>query len=135
MNRTQVTESELLHPIAVATQGLVGQLYPLDTHYWVASEADTLQAIRECHVDAMKYVSDIADCDKHSRLLYALLPDKFQLNSIGLVVDFSGKHSYNLIVVQGEKELEVRWIEPQTSREIKLHSKACYSLTSGLVLI
>ena len=135
MNTRKVTEPEITHAVAQAVQGAEVRLLPLDANYFVASEADTMQAVKDSHTDAMRYVSDIADCDKHSRLLYAMLPYKFGLNSVCMVIDWSGKHSYNAIVVDNAGTLEVRWVEPQSDSEIKLHSQPCYALKSGSILL
>ena len=102
----------------------------------VVPEDQMMQAVQSaCHVDAMKYAEDVADCDKHSRLLYALLPQKFKLNSVGFVCDFGGEHSYNVVVIDdGKGGVACRWVEPQSATEIKLHSKPYYALTRGIVV-
>ena len=115
-------------------------VYALDSKYWVVGEDAAMDAVRSCHTDALKYVADRFDCDKFARTLYADLPLKFQLNSVGFVLDWSGRHSYNLLVVDEKPDadapvLGVRWVEPQSDAEIKLHSKPYYDLGSGIVIL
>ena len=114
-----VSKDAAVHALAQAIypgkpEGSV-QIYPLDAHYMVVPEDQMMQAVRACHVDAVPYVPDVKDCDLHSRLLYALMPSKFSLNCIGMVCDFSGEHSYNVVVIDdGKGGVACRWVEPQS---------------------
>ena len=108
----------------------------LDSEYRVVVEDVMLEVVKACHVSAVPYVADYLDCDKHSRLLWALMPNDFRLNCVGLVLDYSGRHSYNVVVVDdGAGGLSVRWVEPQSGEEVKLHSEPYYDLDRGLILM
>ena len=108
----------------------------VDGVYRVLPEHEIMAVVKSCHVDAIPYQAEFMDCDKHSRLLWGLVPTKADVNSVGIVFDFSGKHSYNVAVVyDASNELAIRYIEPQTSKEIKLASQPCYKLERGLVII
>lgn len=123
-----------------ASVGAALQFIPLDA-YCMALPHDTwLQVFAAIPTkdDLDQYVSEAADCDKHSFLFYGLCSAMFYLNGVGVILDFSGAHSYNAVLVQPRAgaQPEIRIVEPQAGAfvpEERLHSKP-YSLEQGSVL-
>ena len=59
---------------------------------------------------------------------------KFQLNSIGEVLDFSGGHAYASIVIDGADGLSVVGVEPQNDRiRVVASGHRMYAARNGLV--
>lgn len=114
----------------------------LDSEYRVIPLKQMMDVVQTCHVEAIRYQANYVDCDKHSRLLWSLIPVIFRINNIGMVLDYSGRHSYNVVVVDADDDkpegdgdgLKVVWLEPQTGSAIKIHSEPYYSLKRGLIL-
>ena len=106
-----------------------------DSKYRVLPEDELMELVRSCHVDSVPYLAEYMDCDKHSRLLWAMVSAR-EINTVGIVFDFSGKHSYNVaFVFDADNNMALRYIEPQTSEQITLRSFPRYSLERGLVVV
>lgn len=73
------------------------------------------------------------DCDKFSRQFQAEC-QTLELNSVGMVIDYSAKHSYNVVAVIGDDgKPDFHFIEPQQDREVKIH-QSIYTFTDGEVI-
>ena len=88
-----------------------------------------------------QYVSEVNDCDKHAQLFSGLCAAMWYLNGVGQIIDWSGSHSYNAVLVApadgDEGDLPtIRIVEPQQSGFVEATSlhKAPYTLERGLVL-
>ena len=67
-------------------------------------------------VDRIDYVSEKRDCDNFAIALSGQVGLRLAVNGIGLVVDYSGGHAYNCILVREGNDLTLRIVEPQTDR-------------------
>jgi hypothetical protein len=68
-------------------------------------------------VDKKQYRSEHYDCDNFAMALCGQVPTLFDVNGVGFVVDFSGGHAYNAILVSESRgHLEVVGVEPQNDR-------------------
>lgn len=68
-------------------------------------------------VDKKQYRSEHYDCENFAMALCGQVPMWFDVNGVGFVVDYSGKHAYNAILVSESGEhLEVIGVEPQNDR-------------------
>jgi len=84
-------------------------------------------------VDSPRYVSERRDCDDFAMALRGELPLKCQANGIGVVLDWSGGHAYNAILIRRDDDtIEVGAIEPQSDRLIKTGS-GMYPASCGAV--
>ena len=133
--KTRKVESRDVEAAVLKAAGTGVQLIPLDTTYWVASEADTLALAQDTHTSAKQYVAERFDCDDFAFLFKGLMSGKEGLNSVGLVIDFSGKHAYCVAVVDTPKGVVARFIEPQRDAYVRLHTAPCYKLASGIILL
>lgn len=74
-------------------------------------------------VDRVGYVSERRDCDNFAVALAGQVGLRFGVNGCGIVVDYSGRHAYNCLLVStpdadgdGTPDLAIAIVEPQTDR-------------------
>ena len=107
-------------------------VFLLDAEYKVVSENELLAVARSTHTAALKYESNYFDCDKFARLFWARVPLDTGLNSVGLMLNFAGRHAYNVAFVQdGDSGVKVVTIEPQQDTEVVTGSSQPYTLVPG----
>ena len=70
------------------------QEVPVDSAYWGASEEAWHGMLAYTGVDRIRYVSNAFDCDNFAVLFAGVVADKFDINGVGIVVDYSGGHAY-----------------------------------------
>lgn len=106
----------------------------LDTRYW-AVPIETWQLILAWSgVDKKTYISDFFDCDNFAIAFSGEVAQRFQINSAGIVVDYSGKHAYTAILIRnGDDTLAIATIEPQSDAFI-LKTTGMYDAEQGFVL-
>ena len=103
----------------------------LDNKYWVCSEADFDKVIAHDPTDAKRYAADRFDCDNFSFTFKARVGRQYGLNAVGVVVDWSSAHAYNLVVfLDGTAKI----FEPQSDEWPSLGSDN-YKFESALVII
>ena len=107
------------------------EIKALDSKFWTCNEADWKKIIDFDWTDEKRFVADQYDCDNFAFNFKARVARKFGVNSVGLVVDYSGKHAYNLIVFS-----DGTWkiFEPQSDRWPNPGS-GLYKFENGFILI
>ena len=68
-----------------------------------------------------KYVPEFFDCDSYAAALMGMVAFNFEVNGIARVLDTSGEHSYNAVLIctpSGEKCIWGR-VEPQADAFLK----------------
>jgi hypothetical protein len=83
-----------------------------DAKYRIVSLATMRTLINSCWVKEEPYVSEYFDCDKYATLFKAILAVYYHLNSAALVLNYTGQHSFNVIIVKEG----VFILEPQTGQ-------------------
>lgn len=110
------------------------QLMLVDRDYWVVPELTWFDILNWSQVDRIKYRAERQDCDDFAKILNGEVVRKFQLNSIGTVLDFSGAHAYVAVVLDDNGRLEVAAVEPQTDRtHVAATRHRMYAAQNGLV--
>ena len=105
---------------------------PCDDDYNVVDEATFDKIMKATRTYRFHYEENF-DCDKFSRLFQAEC-FTLELNSVGMVIDWSGRHSYNLAPVHiPEGGLKFLAIEPQADKTVKVH-QGIYPLKKGIVI-
>lgn len=105
----------------------------LDNRYYCLSAAAWDGLIKAVGTEPNKYAADRFDCDAFSRVWYGRVAEDYEINGMGIVIDWSGKHSYNALLVAGaDGTLTVRLFEPQTLATPKRGSGP-YLLKSGIL--
>ena len=125
---------------AVAHRGV--HIYRLDTRYWALTQAGWDRVIADHGRDRTSYTPERYDCDDYAFAYKGSMGDEYRLNGVGLVIDWSGKHAYNCLVVAPDDPgglPEVHFLEPQTDGWVRVgpdHPQAvCYTLASGIIII
>ena len=110
------------------------QLLLVDQYYWVVPAETWDLILRYSKVDQIKYRPDRQDCDDFAHILNGEVSRKFQLNTVGEVLDFSGGHAYCCIVVDRDGTLEIVGVEPQSDRiRVVASGHKMYAAQHGLV--
>ena len=105
---------------------------PCDDEYNVVDER-TFNKIMNASRTKRFHYEKFFDCDKFSRLFQAEC-FTLELNSVGLVIDWSSRHSYNLVALsKSDGGLKFITIEPQSDQQVKVH-QGIYKLKKGLVI-
>ena len=107
------------------------RLLLFDDRYHALPRDLWLELCEEAHTDHLKYVRSFFDCNSFADALKGLIKAKWAVNGIGFVADTSGKHSFNVVLIAGDKGVEFGFIEPQRDTWIKPGSKPCYDLKQG----
>ena len=105
----------------------------LDNIYYCLSSEEWDALIKAVGSEHNKYAAERFDCDAFSRVWYGKVAERYEINGMGIVVDYAGQHSYNaLLVDDGDGALSVRLFEPQTLATPKRGVKP-YLLGSGIL--
>ena len=115
------------------------QLAEVDVDYLALTEADWQKVLKFTTVAWKVYKPEYFDCDDFAVCQKALISLHFNINGCGWVLDSSGEHSYNVILVcdaAGDR-LHTRIVEPQQDAEVpyKMVGTAHYAERSGLIII
>ena len=103
----------------------------LDNKYLVTNQADMKKIIDWDWTDNRKYVAEKYDCDNFAFSFKAMVDRKFGVNNVGLVIDYSGGHAYNIIVFNdGTGKL----FEPQSDKWPR-RGTSMYKFEEGKILI
>ena len=105
---------------------------PLDKKYWVCSQKTFMRIVRWDWLERRKYMADKLDCDNFALIFMARLTDYFGLNNVGLVIDDSSGHAYNIVIF---KDGSVRIFEPQSDSWPNIGDEPLYKLQRGLIII
>ncbi len=102
----------------------------LDKKYWIPDMLELLDLIAEWKKKRVEYVKDRFDCEDFARAFKCFMTEN-GINSVGYVIDWLSRHSYNLVVSD-----EVYIFEPQTSELVMLSKRKIkyYSLFMPLIL-
>jgi hypothetical protein len=111
--KTRLTEDELQSVIRdIQSKGGMAGWLRLDGEYYT-TDIDSLKRITEWDwTDTRKYITDTFDCDKFALYFKSRMAIDFGINAIGVILDYSATHAYNLLIV---KDSSVKWYlyEPQ----------------------
>lgn len=104
-----------------------------DSKYWGVPLATWEMILKYSGIDSGQYRSDRYDCDDFAIAFRAEVSKKFSINGCGIVVDLSGGHAYNALLVTEGQELSIRFLEPQNDKLI-ITPKGQYRMTKGYVI-
>ena len=104
----------------------------LDNKYWVCTKTEFQRVVNTNTINEKQYVLDQFDCDNFAFAFKAQVAMNYNLNNVGLVIDNSGGHAYNIVVFNdGTAEL----FEPQTDRWITPGESKMYSFKKGIIIL
>jgi hypothetical protein len=103
----------------------------LDNIYWVCPKADMLKLIENDWLNKRQYLADAFDCDDYAFAFKATISQWYGLNGVGIVVDYSSAHAYNLVLFSDDPP---QFYEPQSDAWVTLGAEN-YKGDDGLVLL
>ena len=108
-----------------------------DDEYRCLKPEDWQAVIEASDTSGYQYTPHFFDCNSFALAMKAEV-SRLMVNGCGLVLDFSGRHAFNLAIIGGGKTPTFRFFEPQqdSGEWIVANSKACYNLKgNGLVYL
>ena len=124
--------------VTAALKGLKGcntrtwKRITLDKKYWLCSREHFQTIIRYNKINEKQYTSDQFDCDNFAFAFKAQVALNHGLNNVGLVIDNSGGHAYNVIIFNdGTAAL----FEPQTDKYVTPGQSEMYSFERGIIIL
>ena len=123
-------EGRLAANVPAYAGGAVWRL-PLDSTYWLPSADDMAKIIGWDWIDHKEYVASRFDCEDFALAFKSRVNSLFLLNNVGVVVDWSAGHGYNVILLA---DGSVWWFEPQVDTLVDIGT-SIYTLTSGCILV
>jgi len=105
---------------------------PLDSRYWVCTKKDFQDWIEWDWTNGKKYIAEEYDCDNFAFSFKARCDRKIGINAVGLVIDYSGGHAYNLVVFS---DVAPELFEPQNDSWKKKGQSKMFTLTNGYVIL
>ena len=129
-----LSQSELVKAFHTS---LLKQLQPwvLDTKYRAVSLEVWRLIVAYNGVDREKYTSEFFDCDNFATCLAGDVAQRWGINGIGVVLDFSAAHAYNCALTvdtEDRNALKIIVIEPQTDH-LFLDTSLPYAAKHGVV--
>lgn len=112
-------------------QGNVKRLV-LDNKYLVCEKKVFQDWVQWDWSDEKTYLVDKYDCENFAFSFKARTDRKFGLNNVGLVIDYSGGHAYNVVMFSDSPP---ELYEPQSDSWIKKGQGKPYRLARGYILI
>ena len=115
------------------------QVLCLDGTYQTLPHSQWISLASGCPSRNKKYALPDKDCNDFAAIFYGWVRQTYWgLNGCGLVLDWGGKHAYNVVIAYNDvlKEVDPLFIEPQHDNELKLNSLPCYNAKGkGLVIL
>jgi hypothetical protein len=107
---------------------------PLDGNYRLTDQNNFLNIVSWDWIDSRQYVKDVFDCENYAIVFKSHIDEYFGLNQVGIVIDYTSMHGYNLVVFP---DGNVMLLEPQTDKLFIWTSRnlVFYALEGAFVLI
>ena len=103
----------------------------LDSKYWACSKKEFEDWIKWDWTNGKRYVLEVYDCDNFAFSFKARCDRKIGINTVGLVIDYSGGHAYNLVCFT---DAPAALYEPQGDRWVK-GGKGMYKMVDGYIIL
>ena len=108
----------------------------LDNKYWACSKKEFEDWIAWDWTNGKKYIAEQYDCDNFAFSFKARCDRKIGVNTVALVIDYSGGHAYNLVIFT---DAPAELYEPQSDRFVPLgdgKSKTeVYKMKEGYIVL
>lgn len=103
----------------------------VDGKYWTVSKEEFEYLLAWDWTNQASHIAERRDCENYAEVVRSMFGWRLGINSVGLVLDVSSAHAYNLVAFSNG---EVGWLEPQNDQWVQLGS-GLYKLTQGSVMI
>jgi hypothetical protein len=135
INRVQLSEIDL--------QSVINDIYSksrpagwlrLDGTYYTTDQQTFTNIVKWDWTDTRKYITDTFDCDKFAMYFKSRISIDFGINAIGIVIDYSAGHAYNLVILKGSQGINWYLYEPQNDSIFTFESRlpSLYRMDPGL---
>ena len=104
----------------------------LDSKYWVCSKKEFEDWIEWDWTNKKRYISEEYDCDNFAFSFKARCDRRLGINAVGLVIDYSGGHAYNLVIFS---DAAPALFEPQSDTWKKKGQSKMYTFTNGYLIL
>ena len=108
----------------------------LDSKYWACSKKEFEGWIKWDWTNKIKFIAVEYDCDNISFSFKARCDRKLGINTVALVIDYSGGHAYNLVCFT---DAPAELYEPQSDRWVKPNDSKSktefYALKDGYIIL
>lgn len=117
INTVALSEQELQNVISgLQSKGGMQGWLRLDGNYYTV-DMETFKKIVEWDwTDTRKYVLDRFDCDKFALYFKSRMAIDFGINAVGVILDYSAGHAYNLVILRDAQGVKWYLYEPQLDR-------------------
>lgn len=89
---------------------------PLDGEYWVTTRSGMREITEADLTDEHGYRSGKFDCENFALSFAARTQREYGITGVGIVIDWSGGHAYNMLVYEGDGGVEL--YEPQNDEYV-----------------
>ena len=104
----------------------------LDNKYWLCSQEEFQTVVEHNKINEKTYIYDQFDCDNFAFAFKAQVAMNHNLNNVGIVIDNSGGHAYNVVVF---RDGTAKLFEPQTDAWVEPGSAPLYKFDKGIIII
>ena len=108
----------------------------LDSKYWACSKKEFEGWIKWDWTNKKKFIAEEYDCDNFAFSFKARCDRKLGINTVALVIDYSGGHAYNLVcftdaLAELYEPQSDRWVKPNDSKS----KTEFYALKDGYIIL
>lgn len=107
----------------------------LDDRYWAVDRATWDAMIEAYGPDRNAYVKERYDCDDFAFAFKGGMGHRYEVNGVGIVINYAQHHAYNILLVNEGGSLVAEFLEPQQDRFVRTPMPTLYTLTTGLIVI
>ena len=117
VSKITLSENDLLSVISdLKSKGGFEGWLRLDLTYYT-TDIDTFKKIVGWDwSDTRKYISETFDCDKFAMYFKSRVAIDFGINAVGVVLDYSAEHAYNLVILKEGDGIRWYLYEPQNDK-------------------
>ena len=123
-----------LHKAGFLAQGM--KKLNLDSKRWVCSQQDFVKWIIWDWTNCKRYIAEEYDCDNFAFSFKARCDRKIGVNTVALVIDYSGGHAYNLVIFT---DAPAELYEPQGDRFVPMgdgiSKTEIYKMKEGYIIL
>ena len=120
-------------------EGCKLDVHTTDARYMVLPRETWNRILAKDDTNAAKYIKEEYDCDNFALELYREMVNVKRLRAIGWMIDYSGKHSYNaILVLDKDGSVCAEFLEPQSDRIVEpgtpMSKTEMYTMQRGIVV-
>lgn len=87
------------------------KIFTFDSYYHLITFEKIKKILNKTDLDKITYITEKFDCENFALLLKSYIAYKYQISNIAIVINYDGKHAFNLIITPES----IKIYEPQTN--------------------